>query len=213
MRSPPVLAQGIYAITPDPVDFAQVLSVCRALLAEGIAALQYRNKLRDGYDARSEHVAALKHACDAFNTPLIVNDDVQLALQFGCGVHLGTQDGSIRSARDVLGPDAIVGASCYDQQSLGLEAIANGASYVAFGAFFASQTKPNAKTASLHLFRRDLPPSISQVAIGGIQPGHVDKLVTAGADLIAVVQGLFAAPDPVAALHSYRTAFYRSKGI
>ena len=212
MQAHGALARGIYAITPDVRDFGYVLSVCEGLLAEGLSALQYRNKGSQPLGVRRQHLRLLKLACERFGTPLIVNDDLSLALEFDCGLHLGAQDGDLSSARHRLSSSLVLGASCYDQQSLAVRAAEYGASYVAHGAFFPSRTKPHAAVAGMDLLGAELPAGIFKVAIGGIRPCHVPTLVSAGADLVAVVDGLFGAPDPVVALRSYRTAFFSSQG-
>ena len=212
MQAPGALARGIYAITPDGHDFGHVLAVCEDLLAEGLSALQYRNKSSQPVETRRKHLRSLKRVCERFGTPLVVNDDLALAIEFDCGLHLGAHDGDIAVARQRLGDAAVLGASCYDQSSFAVRAAANGSSYVAHGAFFPSRTKPNAAVARLDLLSAELPSNIVKVAIGGIQPCHVPTLVSAGADLVAVIDGLFGAPDPVTALRSYRTAFFSSKG-
>lgn len=212
MQAHCALAKGIYAITPDGRDFGYVLSVCEGLLAEGLSALQYRNKSSQPVSVRRQHLRLLKDACEQSGTPLIVNDDLALATEFDCGLHLGAQDGDITAARQRLRVNAVLGASCYDQPSLALRAVADGASYVAHGAFYRSRTKPSAAVAGMDLLAAKLPPGVAKVAIGGIQPCHVSTLVSAGADLVAVVDGLFGAPDPVVALRSYRTAFFSSIG-
>ena len=212
MQAPGFLARGIYAITPDWHDFGHVLAVCEGLLVEGLSALQYRNKGTQSLVTRRQHLRSLKLACERCRTPLIVNDDLSLAMEFDCGLHLGMHDGDVAVARRQLGSKAVLGASCYDQPSLALRAAADGATYVAHGAFFPSRTKPNAAVAQLELLSAELPADVMKVAIGGIQPFHVPTLVSAGAELVAVIDGLFSAPDPVMALRSYRTAFFSSKG-
>ena len=113
----------------------------------------------------------------------------------------------LAAARTLLGPDAILGASCYDSLQLARDAVANGASYVAFGAFFPTTTKLVTRRATPDLLRDAAALGVPRVAIGGITPGNGRALVEAGADLLAVIGGVFDAPDPVAAVHAYRRCF------
>jgi thiamine-phosphate pyrophosphorylase len=139
---------------------------------------------------------------------LVINDDWALAAAVGAaGAHLGEDDGEIALARHELGPDAIVGASCYDQARLARQAVFAGASYVAFGAFFPSPTKPNARRAGPALLQETAALGVPRVAIGGITPDNARPLVAAGADLVAVISGVFDAPDPAAATRAYLSCF------
>ena len=140
--------------------------------------------------------------------PFIVNDDVRLAREVGAdGVHLGEHDGDIAAARVLLGDDAIIGVSCYDDLQRARDAATAGADYIAFGAFFPSSTKPNARRASPDLLRNSATFGLPRVAIGGIAPDNARSLVAAGADLVAVISGVFDAPDSIAAARAYFSLF------
>ncbi|KQN96598.1 MULTISPECIES: thiamine phosphate synthase [Stenotrophomonas] len=200
-------ARGVYLITPDEADTARLLERTRPLLAAGAIWLQYRNKVADAA-TRHEQALALQALCAAAGVPLIVNDDAALASAIGAaGVHLGEDDGDIAAARALLGPGAIIGASCYDQIELAQRAVAAGASYVAFGAFFPSRSKATTRRAHPHLLREAAALGVPRVAIGGLTPDNSTPLVEAGADLLAVISSVFAADDPVAALRGYRACF------
>src|SRR5690606_9872229 len=123
------------------------------------------------------------------------------------GVHLGEDDGDIAAARALLGPDAIVGASCYDQIGLAQRAVAAGASYVAFGAFFPSRRQATTRRATPSLLREAAALGVPRVAIGGLTADNAAPVVAAGADLLAVISGVYAAGDPVAALRGYQACF------
>ena len=123
------------------------------------------------------------------------------------GVHLGEDDGDIAAARALLGPQAIIGASCYDELERAQRAVAAGASYVAFGAFFPSRSKVTPRRASPDLLRQSAALGVPRVAIGGLTPDNSRPVVDAGADLIAVISGVFSEADPVAALEAYRSCF------
>ncbi|AOD13958.1 thiamine phosphate synthase [Xanthomonas fragariae] len=199
-------ARGVYLITHDEPDTARLLALTAPLLA-GITLLQYRNKQADAA-LRLQQASALREACTAHGVPLIINDDAQLALQVGAhGVHLGEDDGEVAAARALLGEQAIIGVSCYDEIARAQAAAVASASYVAFGAFFPTTTKATTRHATPALLQQAASLGLPRVAIGGIAPIHVPDLVAAGADLIAVVSGVYAATDPVAALQAYRAGF------
>ena len=198
---------GLYLLTPDHADTAKILVDTRIALDAGIAWLQYRNKSTDAR-LRHEQALALRVLCDDYGVPLIVNDDVPLAQAIdAAGVHLGEHDADLAAARMLLGPDAIIGASCYDSIERARDAVAAGASYIAFGAFFASPTKPAARRATPGLLREAAMLGVPQVAIGGITPDNGRSLVAAGADLLAVISGVYAAPDIGAAVRAYHSCF------
>lgn len=199
--------RGLYLLTPDDADTDRFLARVLPVLADGPVLLQYRNKAADPGERRRQ-VEALLPACRALGLPLLVNDDWRLAADTGAdGAHLGQDDGSLAEARQALGPGALLGASCYDQLALARRAAAAGASYVAFGAFFPSGTKPLARRADPRLLAESAGLGLPRVAIGGITPDNAPLLVAAGADLLAVIGGVFDAPDPAAAARAYRRAF------
>lgn len=184
---------GLYAVTPDELDTERLCLQVEAVLQGGVSLLQYRNKVAD-ITLRHWQASALQALCRSFAVPLIINDDLDLCAEIGAdGVHLGGTDGDIATARSKLGADKIIGASCYNKLDLAIKAEAAGASYVAFGACFPSQTKPNAAKADLSLFQIKL--NIPKVAIGGITLENAPQVITAGADAIAVVGALFGATD------------------
>lgn len=199
--------RGLYLITPDTADTAQLAARIEPLLPHA-AWLQYRNKAA-GATLRREQAQALLPLCRRRGVPLIVNDDAALAAAIGAdGAHLGEDDGNIAQARALLGPDAILGVSCYDSLERARDAAAAGADYVAFGAFFPSRTKAATRRATPALLRDSAALGLPRVAIGGITPDNAPALVVAGADLIAVVGGVFDTADPVAAARAYRKIFH-----
>ncbi len=194
--------RGLYAITDNRLTPSEELVEYVAQAIQGGAAvIQYRDKSGDP-GQRMWEAQDLLSVCRPFGVPLIINDDVELAAHVGAdGVHLGREDGAIEAARARLGPDAIIGASCYNDLALAHAAAAAGADYVAFGSFNNSGTKPNAVRATPELLVRaraelDLP----IVAIGGINAQNGWPLIEAGADMLAVVHAVFGMVDiPVAA--------------
>lgn len=206
MSQPSHAARGIYLITPDETDTARLLDRVRPLLAD-TTWLQYRNKAVDAA-TRRQQAQALQQLCAGAGVPLIINDDAALALEVGAaGVHLGEDDGDIAAARTLLGPGAIIGASCYDELELARRAVASGASYIAFGAFFPSRSKATTRRAQPQLLRDSTALGVPRVAIGGLTPDNSAPLVAAGADLLAVISSVFAADDPPVALRAYRACF------
>jgi len=189
--------RGLYAITPEaPNLVAKVASA----LEGGIALLQYRRKKRDLHEAREIAALARRHG-----VPLIVNDDVELALEIGAdGAHLGRGDGDFRAARKRLA-GKLLGASCYNDLELAYQAVRAGADYVAFGSVFASPTKPSALRAPLSLFGSDL--AVPLCAIGGITLENAPQAIDAGADLLAVIADLFDARDVKVRAGEYRKLF------
>lgn len=200
--------QGLYAITPERENAADLLRDVAAALAGGCRLLQYRDKRSDAAERRARG-AALKTLCEQAGAALIVNDDLALAKSLGAhGVHLGRDDGNLAAARDLLGTGAIIGASCYADFALAKAAAKAGADYVAFGAVFPSTTKPEAASASLDLFRRcraEL--TVPACAIGGITLSNAEAALAAGADLLAVITDLFAATDIAARAAAYQSLF------
>jgi thiamine-phosphate pyrophosphorylase len=190
------LPRGLYAITPETPDTSRLLALVRAALAGGAAVIQYRSK-QASRAMRREQAQGLAQLCRVHGAPLIVNDDLELALETGAdGVHLGADDGDLAAARRKIGEDKLVGASCYDRLDLALAARKAGADYVAFGSVFASLTKPAAVRAPLALFAEARAAvGLPLVAIGGITPGNAAEAVAAGADALAVISALFDAPD------------------
>lgn len=207
MRAP---SRGLYVVTPDGLAADALLSAVRAAIEGGAVMVQYRRK-GAGVDAAYACASRLLELCRPRNVPLIINDDCALAMRIGAdGLHVGREDAAVSAARNALGADAIIGASCYDSLALAHEAAAAGASYVAFGSMYPSPTKPTAPAAPLDVLtraRREL--AVPVCAIGGITSDNAGAVVAAGADLLAVISDVFAATDPCAAARRYRPLFAR----
>jgi thiamine-phosphate pyrophosphorylase len=187
--------QGLYVVTPDIADTMCLSKMVKSAILGGANVVQYRNKLADKALQLSQ-ASALLNICRGHRIPLIINDDVMLVKMIDAdGVHLGATDGDIAHAREVLGADKMIGASCYGDLMLANNAVQQGASYVAFGACFASSTKPNAPLASHTLFKEAQFLNVPVVAIGGITLQNATQLITAGVHAIAVINALFSAPD------------------
>jgi thiamine-phosphate pyrophosphorylase len=201
---------GLYGITSVAIATSseQILSAVEPALSAGLSVLQYRDKSNDA-DAKWTHARALQQLCRGYGVPLIINDDVELALAVGAaGVHLGAGDGSIAQARARLGARAAIGATCGDSLERAEQAVAAGASYLAFGAFFRSRTKPEAQPAPLSLLAAAQArfPAVPLCAIGGITPERGPGLIAAGAHYIAAVDAIFGAPDAAVAVRAFLRA-------
>lgn len=198
--------RGLYAITDSELLKGRLLPYVEAALKGGATLLQYRDKSTD--DARRLREAeALRELCNRYGAALIINDDAELAARLGVGLHLGQTDGSLSVARALLGRKAIIGGTCHAQLELADAAAREGASYVAFGRFFNSNTKPGAPAADVELLdaaktRINLP----IVAIGGVTLDNAPALIAHGASMVAVVHGLFSA-DSAAEVERRARAF------
>lgn len=188
--------RGLYAVTPDEADTRTLVDGARQALEGGAALVQYRNKSANPALQRQQGEALLV-LCRHYRVPLIVNDSLDLALTIDAdGVHLGAEDTPADVARKRLGPEKILGISCYNRLELAVEAEKLGADYVAFGSVFPSQVKPAAVIATAGLLaeaKKHL--RIPVVAIGGITPENAGQLLRTGVDALAVITAVFGAPD------------------
>jgi thiamine-phosphate pyrophosphorylase len=201
-----MMRRGLYLITPDEDDSDRLVVRVAAVLPARPALLQYRNKRADA-DRRFDEARALKALCDAASVPLVINDDWRLALAVdAAGAHLGEDDGDLAEARRVA-PHLLLGASCYDELARAERAVAAGADYVAFGAFFPTRTKATSRRATPALLAAAAALHRPRVAIGGLTPDNAGPLVAAGADLLAVVGAVFDAPDPLGTAKRFHALF------
>lgn len=185
--------RGLYAITDSQLLAGRFLSHVEAALEGGVCLLQYRDKSDDAA-RRLREAEALMKLCERYNTQLIINDDAELAARLGVGVHLGQTDGPLTPARALLGRQAIIGSPCHASLELAAQAASEGASYVAFGRFFNSVTKPGAPAANVDLLEQARAQVKLPIAvIGGITLDNAAPLIAHGADLLAVIHGLFGA--------------------
>jgi thiamine-phosphate pyrophosphorylase len=200
---------GLYAITDTTLTpGGALIPAVAAALRGGARIIQYRDKSHDAA-RRREEAAVLNALCTEHGALLIINDDVQLAADIGAaGVHLGRDDAALPAARKRLGNDAIIGVSCYNQLTRAQAAAEQGADYVAFGRFFPSRTKPDALAATPELLRAARHAlALPLVAIGGITPDNGGLLIDAGADMLAVIHGVFGQPDIEAAARRFAALF------
>ena len=181
----------IYAISDDilmPENLA--LEYTKEILECGVKFFQFRSKKA----VKNEKIASeILNLCEKFGAKFIVNDDVKFAKKIGAkAVHLGKEDEGIKEAFEILGKDAYVGVSCYNDINLAINAAKNGASYVAFGSVFASPTKPNAPKCDLEVVKEakqilNLPVCV----IGGINDTNIGLLSYANPDLIAIISAIY----------------------
>jgi thiamine-phosphate pyrophosphorylase len=201
-------ASGLYAITQTENKSGDtVINEVAAAIKGGAVIVQYRDK----NPADATFLAReLVKICHQQGVPLLINDDIELAALVGAdGVHLGREDGAVTQARKQLGSDAIIGVSCYNFVEQAIAAQAQGATYAAFGRFFPSSSKPLAAPAQIETLRqakRAL--TIPIVAIGGILPDNGAQLLAAGADLLAVIGGVFD-HQPEQSARAYQALFSR----
>ncbi len=200
--------RGLYAVTGEFTSTHNLIFDIEKVIDGGATVIQYRDKRNSLHD-RLKIAEKLLTLCNKRGIPLIINDDIDLTIKVGAdGVHLGKNDCDLSAARDRLGPAAIVGISCYNLIEKAIDAESHGASYVAFGRFFPSQSKPMALAAELAILEQaNRLLSLPIVAIGGITPENGKQLVTAGADLLAVIQSLFGDGCPEEAASRFRKLF------
>lgn len=209
MRHPLLPPPGLYVITDGPR--ADLFDAAAAALRGGAVMLQYRDKTADAARRLAE-ARVLANLCADAGALFVVNDDIALALACGArAVHLGADDAAVATARSELGPDALIGVSCYDELERARKLADQGADYLAFGAFFPSPTKPRARRAGLDLLRASAAFGLPRVAIGGISADNAAPLVEAGADYLAVVSEVFSQPDVCAAARRFAPLFPTSR--
>jgi thiamine-phosphate pyrophosphorylase len=182
-----------------------------AALQGGVSILQYRNKLAD-HKLLAQQARAIQPLCKQYKVPFIINDSVNLCMTLDAdGVHIGAEDGNIAEVRERIGADKLLGASCYNRYDLALSAQLAGASYVAFGACFASSTKPKAPVAGIELFKQaTMQLKIPTVAIGGITLKNAPFVINAGASAIAVINAIFSQDDVKSTTQQF-TQLFRAK--
>jgi thiamine-phosphate pyrophosphorylase len=200
--------RGLYLVTPDWDDTERLLAVTDLALTAGASLVQYRHK-HAGPALRAEQGAALLALCRSHKRPLVINDHVDLCRDLDAdGVHVGGTDSPVARARALLGPDKIVGASCYGELKLAEAAQQDGASYVAFGGFYPSPVKKYSFVTPPELVEvwRDRV-ALPMVVIGGMTPSNAAPLVRRGASMVAAITSVYAAADPAAAVRDFCALF------
>lgn len=200
--------KGLYLVTPDWDDTQKLLEVTEAGLRGGAALVQYRHKTASPA-LRREQAAGLQALCRRHGRPFIVNDFIDLCMELDAdGIHVGGTDAAVAQVRAAVGPDKIVGSSCYGSLELAREASQAGASYVAFGGFYPSRVKKYEVTTQPGIVahaKQEIP--LPNVVIGGMTHENAVPLVKHGADMVAVISSVYMAEDPEAAARRFAALF------
>ncbi len=190
------ILQGLYAITDPELMGADLAEKAEQAILGGIKILQYRNKTAS-IEQQELEASSLCKLCNKHDVLFIINDNIELAIKVNAdGLHLGQKDTQLQQARKLLGENKIIGVTCNNKIEFAQTAQGQGADYVAFGRFFNSLTKPSAPHAELSLLseaRKQI--TVPIVAIGGITPESAPFLLNEGADMLAVIQGIFGQAD------------------
>ena len=197
------IMRGLYLITnDDPIELL-LAKLEGAMATYEVAVLQYRRK-NVPQAQQAYEIEYMKSMCDQYKVPFVINDDLETAVKYGVGVHLGQEDGSIVEAVARLPQDVLIGRSCNNSIELAEQAIADGANYVAFGAVYATETKPEASTLTLDtltLAKQQL--NVPICAIGGLTVENSQSVIEAGADLCAVISDILRRPMHTVAQRVY----------
>ena len=197
--------RGLYAVTDcENLSTDRLLSVTEEILRAGVAALQYRDKSGD-HAKRKYEATELQRLCREHDCLFIINDDVRLAKSVNSdGVHLGRGDCDCKSARNELGPKAVIGVSCYNSVEMALAAASDGADYVAFGSFYPSPSKQGTVSAEPDIIKQAKAKiTLPVAAIGGITPANCKILIESGAELLAVISSIYQAEDPYSTVKEF----------
>lgn len=200
--------KGLYLVTPDWDDTQKMLAATEAGLRGGAALVQYRHKTADAA-LRREQATALQLLCRRYGRPFIVNDFIELCMELDAdGVHVGGTDTAVAQVRAAVGPEKIVGASCYGSMQLARDAWQAGASYVAFGGFYPSRVKKYEVTTPPSIVsqaKAEIP--LPNVVIGGMTHENAAPLVAHGADMVAAISSVYMTDDPEAAARAFVALF------
>jgi thiamine-phosphate pyrophosphorylase len=200
--------KGLYLVTPDWDDTDQLLSVTESALKAGVAMLQYRHKTAT--EALQRHQATtLRDLCRQYKVPFIVNDHLALCEEIDAdGVHVGGTDATVAAVRSVMGPDKIIGASCYGDLQRAHDAAAAGANYVAFGGFYPSRVKKYEVSTPVDIISRAKAAlTVPVCVIGGMTPENAVPLVNEGADLVAAISSVYQHEHPASAAADFVRLF------
>ncbi len=201
--------QGLYVIADaECIGKKNIISETQEVLSAGVKIIQYRDKI-NSLTKKTIIAKQLLKLTNTYQSLLVINDDVNLAKSINAdGVHLGKDDFSIEKARNILGKNKIIGASCYADFKNAKPAIQASADYIAFGSFFSSAIKPQAPKADTMLIKQAKSEFTTPIcAIGGITPQNAATVLNAGADMIAVISGIFNASSPQQAVQEYLSLF------
>jgi thiamine-phosphate pyrophosphorylase len=200
--------KGLYLVTPDWDDTQKLLEITELALKGGVALLQYRHKTADAAQ-RQEQAECLLALCRSYNVPFIINDYIDLCLSLNAdGIHVGGTDTAVGEVRNMIGPDRILGASCYGSLEMAHAAQKAGASYVAFGGFYPSRVKKYPVTTPQTIVTDwKAQGTVPSVVIGGMTRDNSASLVRNGADMVAAISSIYLAGDPQAAAREFTALF------
>lgn len=200
--------RGLYFVTPDWDDTAHLLAVCEQAIKGGAVLLQYRHKTADAAQRKTQAIALLA-LCRSYNVPFVINDFVELAIELDAdGVHVGGTDASVAQVRAQVGPDKIVGASCYGSMELAHKAAREGASYIAFGGFYPSRVKKyEVSTQASIVAEAKAQIALPVVVIGGMTVENSRPLVALGADMVAAISSVCTKNDAESAAREFAALF------
>jgi thiamine-phosphate pyrophosphorylase len=199
---------GLYVVTPDWDDTDKLMTATESALMGGAQLVQYRHKTADA-TLRREQATALLDICRKYGIPFIVNDHVDLCMEIDAdGIHVGGTDQSVAAVRALVGPDKIVGASCYGTFDLAVDAQQHGASYVAFGGFYPSRVKKyDFKTPFEIVGQAKMQLHVPVVVIGGMTQDNAIPLIAQGTDMVAAISSVYMADDVEAAAREFADLF------
>lgn len=203
--------RGLYLITNDDEFSLLYQKLECALATKKVTLLQYRRKTI-AHLQKIEEITQIKALCEHYQTPLVINDDIELAQQFSTHVHLGQDDGEIFTARHLLGKHCIIGRTCLNALDLARQAVCDGANYIAFGAIYTSSSKKtlvsNIGLEVIQQARQEFP-HVTICAIGGLTVENAAPVIQAGADLCAVIGDVLNRPihDISARVESWAKVF------
>lgn len=206
--------KGLYLVTPDLDDTAELCRLTQQALLGGATLVQYRHKTASDRQ-RLDQAAALLEVCRRHDVPLVINDHIEVCLMINAdGVHVGGTDMSVAEVRSVLGAKKIIGASCYGSLELARTATAGGASYVALGGFYPSRVKKYPVTTAVELITQaGRETGLPVVVIGGMTPENAAVLVSAGADMVAAISSVYGASDPRQAARDFARLFQDQQAL
>lgn len=197
--------RGLYIVTPDWDETSRMLDATEKAIKGGATIVQYRHKTA-GPELRKEQAKVMQALCKKYDVPFIINDHVDLCLELDTdGIHVGGTDAPVEEVRKKVGPNKIVGASCYGEMDLVRKAVKGGASYVAFGGFYPSRIKKYAVTTPVNIVsvaKKEFP-NMPSVAIGGINLENAVPLVKEGVDMISVISSVYFVDDPESAAKAF----------
>lgn len=202
--------KGLYIVTPDWDDTQKLVEVTELALRGGAQIVQYRHKTA-APSLRREQATQLLALCRRYDKPFIINDHVELAMELGAdGIHVGGTDAAVAEVRKSVGPDMILGASCYGSLELAQASHAAGASYVAYGGFYPSRVKKYPVTTPVDIIAQSkaLIP-LPVVVIGGMTPENSAPLVQAGSDMVAAISSIYMQEQPESAAREFAGLFGR----